>query len=69
MTKKKTIPTKRADLIHDLKEFRERLGPIANNYTPSELRRLRDDMKVMAEVLIAFLLEERKNQSKDTIKY
>lgn len=55
---RKSGPAKRrtSEVGGSLEEFKVFLGPLADNYTSAELLRLRDEMHVMAEILLDFYL-------------
>lgn len=38
----------------DLDEFRKFLGPLADGYNDAQLRQLRDEMRLMAEILVDY---------------
>ena len=44
----------------DLDEFREFLGPLAEGYNDAQLRQLRDEMRIMAEILVDYYILQRK---------
>jgi hypothetical protein len=44
----------------DLDEFREFLGPLASGYNDLQLRQLRDEMRLMAEILVDYYILQRK---------
>ena len=43
----------------DLDEFREFLGTLADGYNDVQLRQLRDEMRLMAEILVDYYLLKR----------
>ena len=45
----------------NLDEFREFLGPLADSYNDVQLRQLRDEMRLMAELLVDYYLLRRQS--------
>jgi hypothetical protein len=60
---RKKSPVSEYDVVPftDLDEFREFMGPLAEGYADGELRQLRDEMRLMAELLLDYWLWKRKN--------
>lgn len=44
----------------DLNEFREFLGPLAEQYNEAQLQQLRDEMRLMAEILVDHYILKRR---------
>ena len=58
---------RRADILRDLDSFRLFMGPLGYKYNDAQLRQLQTEMRLMAEILIAYyclrIEEERKGKS------
>jgi len=69
MKKKNTMTRKELTAIEELQQFKEFLGPIADRYTPAEIRQLRDEMRIMADILLDFYLLKRKEKKQKHIRF
>lgn len=60
MSKRKNVDDYEVVPFTDLDEFRQFLGPLAEGYNDVQLRQLRDEMRIMAEILVDYYILERK---------
>lgn len=61
MSKKKANDDYEVVPFTNLDEFREFLGPLADGYNDVQLRQLRDEMRLMAEILVDYYLLRRRS--------
>jgi hypothetical protein len=69
MKRKNKMTHKEVTAIEELQQFKEFLGPIADRYTPAEVRQLRDEMRIMADILLDFYLLKRKERKQRHIRF